>query len=408
MSAFLDYEVNDLANVVIGVTGGIASYKAIDLTSKLTQKGHNVRVVLTDNTQEFVSPLAFQAIGRNHVYTNTFKEENPSVIAHINIGEWADIILIVPATANTIGKLANGIYDNMLLNVLAATKKPVVIAPAMNVFMLEQPPVQKNIEYLKSIGYHFIDSEIGFLACGYIAKGRLADTESIIQYMNYVLDDKEEKPLSGKKVLITAGPTREKIDPIRYLTNISSGKMGYKLAKVARSLGAEVVLVSGPVTIEAPSGVNVVDVVSTEDMFNAVKNHLDADIGIFAAAVSDYTPVVVADNKMKKDKETDLLTLNLRETEDILQYVGHNVEGMFIVGFAAETHDVERYAKEKLKKKNADAIVMNDVSRSDIGMNSSDNEVTILFKDGTEIPVSKRDKEQIARKIIASIIERIE
>ncbi|CAD2076963.1 bifunctional phosphopantothenoylcysteine decarboxylase/phosphopantothenate--cysteine ligase CoaBC [Phocicoccus pinnipedialis] len=397
-----------MANIVIGVTGGIASYKAIDLTSKLIQNGHSVRVVLTDNTLEFVTPLAFQAISRNHVYIDTFKEEDPSVISHIHIGEWADVILVVPATANTIGKLANGIYDNMLLNVLAATNKPVIIAPAMNVFMLEQPPVQKNIEYLKSIGYRFLDSEVGFLACGYIAKGRLADTASIIEYMNHILEDRVNKPLTGKKVLITAGPTREKIDPIRYITNISSGKMGYSLAKVANHLGADVTLVSGPVNIEKPDGVTVIDVVSTDDMFQAVKLHMNADIGIFSAAVSDYTPKVVSENKMKKDKKQEHLTLELKETTDILQYVGSNNKDMYVVGFAAETHDVERYAREKLKRKNADCIVMNDVSRKDIGMNSDENEVMMIFKDGGDLRIPKSHKDKIAERILETVIERVE
>lgn len=416
MSAFLDIGVNKMANIVIGVTGGIASYKAIDLTSKLIQSGHSVRVVLTDNTLQFVTPLAFQAISRNHVYTDTFKEEDPSVIAHINIGEWADIILVVPATANTIGKLANGIYDNMLLNVLAATKKPVIIAPAMNVHMLEQPPVQKNIEYLKSIGYHFLDSEVGFLACGYIAKGRLADTASIIEYMNFILNesdeteptDKDKNPLTGKKVLITAGPTREKLDPIRYITNVSSGKMGYSLAKAAKKLGADVTLVSGPVNLEKPEGITVIDVVSTNDMYQAVKEHMDADIGIFSAAVSDYTPLVFSNNKMKKDKTQEHLRIDLKETTDILDYAGHNNDHMYIVGFAAETHDVERYAREKLKRKNADCIVMNDVSRKDIGMNSDDNEVMMIFKEGDDLKIPKSKKESIAETILETVIERIE
>lgn len=272
-----------MANIVLGVTGGIASYKAIDLTSKLIQSGHAVRVVLTDNTTEFVTPLAFQAISRNHVYTNTFLEEDPSHIAHINIGEWADIIAVVPVTANTISKFANGIYDNMLLNVLAANTKPVLMAPAMNVHMLRQPSVQENIDKLRSQGVEFIDSETGFLACGYNAKGRLASVPDIMKKINSMLNRKQD--LKGKKVLVTAGPTRERLDPIRYLSNFSSGKMGYSIADSFSRRGAEVILVSGPVSIQAPNVSAVIDVESTAEMFEAVKNHLDADIGIFTAAV---------------------------------------------------------------------------------------------------------------------------
>ena len=393
-----------MANIVLGVTGGIASYKAIDLTSKLIQAGHEVRAVLTDNTLEFVTPLAFQAISRNHVYTNTFLEEDPSHIAHINIGEWADIIAVVPVTANTIGKFANGIYDNMLLNVLAANTKPVLMAPAMNVHMLRQPSVQENIDKLRSQGVEFIDSETGFLACGYNAKGRLASVPNIMVKIDDMLN--QDKALTGKKVLVTAGPTRERLDPIRYLSNFSSGKMGYSIADSFSKRGAEVILVSGPTNLSVPSGVTRIDVESTAEMFDAVKAHMNADIGIFTAAVSDFTAKEQSGHKIKKQAEQPP-AIELVETEDILKYAGHHHTGMYIVGFAAETNDVENYALKKLAAKNADVIIMNDVSKPEIGMNSDDNEVTMLFKDGRKVPFEKMTKSALAEKIADELMDQV-
>lgn len=393
-----------MANIVLGVTGGIASYKAIDLTSKLIQSGHEVRVVLTDNTLEFVTPLAFQAISRNHVYTNTFLEEDPSNIAHINIGEWADIIAVVPVTANTIGKFANGIYDNILLNVLAANTKPVLMAPAMNVHMLHQPSVQENIDKLRGQGVEFIDSETGFLACGYNAKGRLASVPDIMEKINDMLN--ENKELSGKRVLVTAGPTRERLDPIRYLSNFSSGKMGYSIADSFKRRGAEVILVSGPTNLPVPSGVTRIDVESTAEMFEAVKEHMAADIGVFTAAVSDFTVKEQSGQKIKK-QEGNVPSIELVETQDILKYAGHNNKDMYVVGFAAETENVEAYALGKLESKKADAIIMNDVSDTSIGMNSDDNEVTIIFKDGSKVPLPKMAKTLLAEKIADTLTERV-
>ncbi|MCG7332746.1 bifunctional phosphopantothenoylcysteine decarboxylase/phosphopantothenate--cysteine ligase CoaBC [Salinicoccus roseus] len=393
-----------MANIVIGVTGGIAAYKAVDLTSKLIQAGHEVRVVLTDNALEFITPLAFQAISRNHVYTNTFKEEDPSVISHINIGEWADIIVVAPITANTISKLACGIYDNMLLNVLAANTKPVILAPAMNVHMYNQPAIRRNMQTLIGDGYHFIDSESGFLACGYNAKGRMANVPEIRQYIEELL--MKGGSLKGKKVLVTAGPTQESIDPIRYITNHSSGRMGYAIAEAAQKRGAEVVLVSGPVNLAQPAGVNVIDTVSTEEMFAAVKSHMDADLGIFTAAVSDFTPITRMEGKMKKQKDQETVSIDLKKTPDILKYAGEHSTGMYVVGFAAETENVEQYAQEKLERKNADCIVMNDVSDTSIGMNSPDNEVVMLFREGAPVPFEKMDKRALGEQIIDTLIQR--
>lgn len=393
-----------MTNIVIGVTGGIAAYKAVDLTSKLIQRGDQVKVVLTDNALQFITPLAFQAIGRNHVYTNTFKEEDPNVISHINIGEWADLIVVAPVTANTIGKLANGIYDNMLLNTLAANTKPVIMAPAMNVHMYEQPAVQSNIKQLISEGYHFLDAESGFLACGYNAKGRMANVPDIVAYIETFLNKRND--LTGKRVLITAGPTREALDPVRYITNHSSGKMGYSIARAFKQRGAEVTLVSGPVDLNTPHGVHRINVESADEMFETVSEFMDYDIGIFTAAVSDYKPETYSDHKMKKTDDVDDLNIKLSKTTDILKYAGHNHKGMYVVGFAAETRDVHQYASEKLKKKNADCIIMNDVSDSSIGMNSDENEVTMIFKSGEDVHFEKNDKEKLAADIAEVIISR--
>ena len=393
-----------MTNIVIGVTGGIAAYKAVDLTSKLIQRGYQVKVVLTDNALQFITPLAFQAIGRNHVYTNTFKEEDPNVISHINIGEWADLIVVAPVTANTIGKLANGIYDNMLLNTLAANTKPVIMAPAMNVHMYEQPAVQRNIKQLISEGYHFLDAESGFLACGYNAKGRMANVPDIVAYIETFLNKRND--LTGKRVLITAGPTREALDPVRYITNHSSGKMGYSIARAFKQRGAEVTLVSGPVDLNTPHGVHRINVESADEMFETVSEFMDYDIGIFTAAVSDYKPETYSDHKMKKTDDVDDLNIKLSKTTDILKYAGHNHKGMYVVGFAAETRDVHQYASEKLKKKNADCIIMNDVSDSSIGMNSDENEVTMIFKSGEDVHFEKNNKEKLAADIAEVIISR--
>lgn len=351
-----------------------------------------------------MTPLAFQAISRNHVYTNTFLEEDPGNIAHINIGEWADIIAVVPVTANTIGKFANGIYDNMLLNVLAANTKPVLMAPAMNVHMLHQPSVQDNIDKLRRQGVEFIDSETGFLACGYNAKGRLASVPDIMEKINGMLND--NKTLSGKRVLVTAGPTRERLDPIRYLSNFSSGKMGYSIADSFKRRGAEVILVSGPTNLPVPDGVTRIDVESTAEMFEAVKEHMAADIGVFTAAVSDFTVKEQSGQKIKKQKDS-VPSIELVETQDILKYVGHNNEDMYVVGFAAETQNVEAYALQKLESKKADAIIMNDVSDTSIGMNSDDNEVTIMFKDGSKVPLPKMAKTLLAEKIADALTEQV-
>ncbi|GAB1611720.1 bifunctional phosphopantothenoylcysteine decarboxylase/phosphopantothenate--cysteine ligase CoaBC [Mammaliicoccus lentus] len=397
-----------MKNILLAVTGGIAAYKAIDLTSKLTQNGYVVRVMLTENAQQFVTPLAFQAISRNHVYTDTFDEKDVSELQHITIADWADAVIVAPATANTISKLANGLADNMVTSTLLATTAPVFIAPAMNVHMLEHPSIVANMAKLREYGYKFIAPGEGYLACGYVAKGRMEEPITILTIIDDYFKENlnlQTFSLQGKKVLITAGPTIEKVDAVRYFTNRSSGKMGYALAEAARDLGAEVILVSGETQLSQPKGVEYVQITSAEDMFQAVKQYKDnMDMIIKAAAVADYTPVETSDKKMKK-QDGDL-ELVFKRTTDILKYLGEHKQNQYLVGFAAETDNVEKYAMGKLKKKNADVIISNHVANQEIGFKSSDNEVEMFFANGDRVPFKKESKQKIAFKILNEIASR--
>ncbi len=387
--------------IVLGVTGGIAVYKAIDLTSKLVQNGHEVRVIMTESAEQFVTPLAFQALSRNPVYTDIFVEQNPAEIQHIALGDWADIMIIAPLTASTLGKIAHGISDNMLTATVLAFTKTIYLAPAMNSNMYNNPAVIDNIQTLLKRGFKFIEPGEGFLACGYIAKGRMSEPLDI---MKFIGEDNIEKDLQGKKVLVTAGPTIETIDPVRYLTNRSSGKMGYSLAEAASLRGADVTLVSTDVGIPVPNGVRHIKTESAQDMFNAVKDNMEQDIIIKAAAVADYTPVETHDQKLKK-QEGDL-TITFKRTEDILKYIGEHKTTQFVVGFAAETEHVEMYARGKLIRKNADVIVANNVGDDSIGFKSNDNAVTMYFKDGTHIDIPKQSKLNIAHEILSHVKEK--
>lgn len=387
--------------IVLGVTGGIAVYKAIDLTSKLVQNGHEVRVIMTESAEQFVTPLAFQALSRNPVYTDIFVEQNPAEIQHIALGDWADIMIIAPLTASTLGKIAHGISDNMLTATVLAFTKTIYLAPAMNSNMYNNPAVIDNIQTLLKRGFKFIEPGEGFLACGYIAKGRMSEP---LEIMKFIAEDNIEKDLQGKKVLITAGPTIETIDPVRYLTNRSSGKMGYSLAEAANLRGADVTLVSADVGIPVPNGVRHIKTESAQDMFNAVRDNMEQDLIIKAAAVADYTPVETYDQKLKK-QEGDL-TITFKRTEDILKYIGEHKTTQFVVGFAAETEHIEKYARGKLIRKNADVIVANNVGDKSIGFKSNDNAVTMYFKDGTHIDIPKQSKLNIAHEILSYVKEK--
>ncbi|THE14422.1 bifunctional phosphopantothenoylcysteine decarboxylase/phosphopantothenate--cysteine ligase CoaBC [Bacillus timonensis] len=373
-------------NILLCVSGGIAVYKAAALTSKLTQAGANVKVIMSDSAMKFVNPLTFQALSRSNVYFDTFDEKNPAVIAHIDLADWADLVVVAPATANSIGKLANGIADNMITTTLLATTAPVWIAPAMNVHMYDHPAVKRNIDILAKDGYQFIEPSEGYLACGYVGKGRLEEPEKIVELITAHFS--EPPLLKGKKILITAGPTRERLDPVRFFTNRSTGKMGYAIAEAANKMGAEVTLISGPTTLQTPPNVKVIRVESAEEMFTQVMAfYKQSDIVIKSAAVADYRPKQVYDGKMKK-KSGDLV-LELERTTDILKTLGEQKEHQFLVGFAAETDNIGEYAKRKLLSKNLDMIVANNVTTQGAGFGTDTNLVTIYKKDGTfkELPM---------------------
>ncbi|KAB2337732.1 bifunctional phosphopantothenoylcysteine decarboxylase/phosphopantothenate--cysteine ligase CoaBC [Cytobacillus depressus] len=385
--------------ILLCVTGGIAVYKAAALTSKLTQAGADVKVILSESAQKFVTPLTFQALSRNDVYTDTFDEKDSKVIAHIDLADWADLILVAPATANTIGKLANGIADNMITTTLLAATAPVWVAPAMNVHMYHHPAVKKNMETLRSFGYQFVEPGEGYLACGYVGKGRLEEPETITEMIITHFQKLTQPNLSGYKIIITAGPTREKIDPVRYITNHSSGKMGYAIAEEAVQAGAEVVLISGPVSLPAPMGVQLIRIESAEEMYEAVMaEYPNANLVIKTAAVADYRPKIAYDHKVKKKPGEEVL--ELERTKDILLELGKAKKQQILIGFAAETDHIADYAQAKLKKKNADMIVANNVKAEGAGFGTDTNIVTLFKRDGSSIELPLMSKQAVAAKII--------
>lgn len=385
------------------MTGGIAVYKAVALVSKLTQAGADVKVIMTRSAMEFVQPLSFQVMSRNDVYVDTFDEKDSSVIAHINLADWADLVIVAPATANVIGKLANGIADDMVTTTLLATTAKVWIAPAMNVHMYDNAAVKRNIARLSEDGYSFIEPSEGFLACGYVGKGRLEEPENIVKLVEDYFSPKD-LPLKGQKVVVTAGPTRERIDPVRFLTNFSSGKMGYAMAEAAANLGADTVLISGPVSIDAPSNVTFVSVESAQGMYDAVVAQFDtASIVIKTAAVADYKPKVVQAQKMKK--QPGEATIALERTTDILAELGTRKTNQLLIGFAAETNDVVHYAKGKLEKKNADYIIANDVTEAGSGFGTDTNSVTLVGHNGVEMHFPHLTKKELALQLLQTIIQ---
>lgn len=379
--------------VLLCVTGGIAVFKAAALTSQLYQKGAEVKVMMTKSAQQFVTPLTFQTLSRNPVYIDTFDEKDPKKIAHIDLADWADLVVIAPATANILAKLAHGIADDMISTTLTATTAPILIAPAMNTHMYEHPAVQQNMRTLASFGCQFIEPGEGLLACGYVGKGRLAEPEEIIQAIERYFQNRANQPLKGKTVLVTAGPTVEIIDPVRYFSNHSTGKMGFAIAEVARDLGAKVILVSGPTSLETPYGVERIDIVSAQDMYDAVIARYDeADIVVKAAAVADYRPKEVFKDKVKKSD--DDLTIVMERTKDILAELGKRKKHQLLIGFAAESTNVEQFALEKLEKKNLDFIVANNIKKDGSGFGRETNVVTIYNRLGgkKELPLLlKRD-----------------
>lgn len=389
--------------IVLGVTGGIAAYKVVEVASKLRQAGAEVHVIMTEEATKFVTPLTFREITGQPVVSDMWAEVTQWNVAHVALATLADMVLIAPATANIIAKAAAGIADDMLSTTLLATKAPVLFAPAMNTNMYENPVTQRNIKTLKGLGYKFIEPDSGHLACGVTGVGRLPEPTAIVAAVDDYFVVAGE--LAGKKVLVTAAGTIEPIDPVRFIGNRSSGRMGYAIAAEAKRRGADVVLVSGPSALTPPEGVTVINIETAEQMRQAVlREFADTDITIKAAAVADYRAKTVADNKIKKNDET--LVVELEKNPDILKELGSiKKKGQILVGFAAETQNLLKYAKEKLEKKNLDFIVANDVTKPEAGFNVETNLIKILFRDGNieEFPLLK--KSELAKIILDRIIK---
>ncbi len=383
-------------NIVLCVTGGIAAYKACVLASSLVKEGANVKVAMTENATRFVAPLTFETLTKNEVVTDTFDRTTPFNVKHVSLAKFADLVIVAPATANIIGKYANGIADDFVSTFLLAVAVPVFVAPAMNTAMYDNPAVQKNISVLKERGVIFIEPGTGMLACGDVGKGRMSEPEDIIAFIASNTGASDD--LAGKKIIVTAGPTRERIDDVRFISNRSTGKMGYEIARAARDRGASVCLVSGPVSLTPPEGVELVSVESAADMFREVMDRFDtSDIVIKAAAVADYTPDTKVDGKIKKSGN---MQLELVRTADILKSLGERKKHQILVGFAAEMQDLENNAEAKLKNKNADIICANDVSRNDIGFGSDDNSIVMFLKGNKRIYIDKQSKYEIANRIL--------
>lgn len=385
--------------ILLCVTGGIAVYKACALTSKLTQAGAIVKVAMTEAATKFVAPLTFQALSKEPVYIDTFEEKDTSKITHIDIADWPDIIIVAPATANIIGKAANGIADDLVSTMLLATTAKVFIAPAMNVHMYEHPAVKANINKLKNFGYQFLEPKEGYLACGYVGKGRLMEPEDIVNYLEESFRQNNLSYLIDRTVLVTAGPTQEKLDPVRYFTNRSSGKMGYAIAEEAAKRGANVILISGPTNIQPPNSVDYISVTTAEEMYKKVIEQYDkVDIVIKSAAVADYRPKLVHETKIKKQPND--WNIEMERTTDILKTLGEKKSKQILVGFAAESGQVEHYAKEKLTKKNLDMIVANNILEAGAGFQGDTNVVTIYKKDGTTVAMPLMTKHEVANNLL--------
>ncbi len=385
--------------ILLGVTGGIAAYKSVLLLRKLTKAGANVNVIMTENAKQFVGPLTFQTLSGNPVTSDLFTLFKSKEIGHVALADRADLLVIAPATANIIGKIANGIGDDFLSTMVMATRVPVLFAPSMNVNMFHSPIVQENIKKLKQHGYHFIDPEEGELACKVEGKGKLADVDDILEEICILLSQKDFR---GKRILITAGPTVEDIDPVRFISNNSSGKMGYALAKTAIRRGAEVLLISGPTFLKRPYKSKFIQVRSAQEMYEAVMDNFKYyDIIIKCAAVADYKPAQKVEHKIKKSEKE--LYLKLTKNKDILKELGKYKEDRIVVGFAAETENVIDNARKKLIEKNIDLMVVNDVLKKDIAFKSDYNQCTLIFKNGNYIELPRATKDEVADDILDAI-----
>lgn len=388
--------------VVIGVSGGIAAYKACDIVSRLKKLNANVHVIMTKGATEFVTPLTFQSLSQNYVVSDMFEEPKTWDVEHISLAKKADVFLIAPATANVIGKVANGICDDMLTTTVMATTGKVLIAPAMNTNMYKNPILQRNINTLKELGYNFVNPESGRLACGDEGEGKLASPEVIVNKVIELLNN-EDKDLQGKKILITAGPTVESIDPVRYITNRSTGKMGYAIAKIAANRGADVTLVSGPTNIYPPSNIKkLIKIQSAEDMYNAIIDNFDENqVIIKSAAVADYKPKTYSNKKIKKSN--DDLVIELDRNKDIAYELGKIKNNKILVGFAAETNDLIENAKGKVNKKNLDFIVANDLTEKGAGFGTDTNIVKIIDREGNINKYPQMKKDEVANVILDKV-----
>jgi phosphopantothenoylcysteine decarboxylase/phosphopantothenate--cysteine ligase len=387
--------------IVLGVTGGIAVYKAVELLRLYVKAGAKVSVVMTRSAQEFVTPLTFQTLSGRPVHTELFDLYQESEIGHISLADRADIFVVAPATANIIGKVAGGIADDLLSTTIMATRAPVLFVPAMNVNMWENPVYRGNQAKLEGLGYRFMEPVSGFLACGWEGKGKLPDPVHILAETERILSPQD---LAGETVLVTAGPTREEIDPVRYISNYSSGKMGYAIARAAAWRGARVLLVSGPTCLAPPCGVEVHPVTSALQMRDeTLRRAAEATVVIKAAAVADYRPAAPSGQKIKKE-ETGEITLKLEKNPDILAELGKTKGGRILCGFAAETADLTANARKKLQEKNLDLIVANDVTQAGAGFDGDTNIVRLLFRDGTEEAFPQMTKDEVAHRLLDRIV----
>ncbi len=392
-------------NILLGVTGGIAAYKAAFLVRLLVKKGANVKVVMTHSAKEFVTPLTLSTLSKNEVFSSFTNEENENAQwnNHVELALWADLFLVAPATANTLSKMANGTCDNLLMACYLSAKCPVYYAPAMDLDMYQHPTTAESFKKLDSYGNIQIPAAFGELASGLVGQGRMAEPEEIVSFLEN--DILKNLPLRGKKILITAGPTYEAIDPVRFIGNHSSGKMGFALAETAAELGAEVILISGPTALKLENEfIKIVRVISAEEMYNATHKYFNkSDVAILSAAVADYRPSEIASEKIKKKK--DDLTLQLTKTKDILASLGEIKKNQFLVGFALETENEEENAKLKLKKKNLDLIVLNSLRDKGAGFQTDTNRITLITKDNKVIPFPVKSKKEVAKDILEYIIE---
>ena len=391
--------------VLLGVTGGIACYKSANLASALVKQGANVQVVMTRNATEFIGPHTFESLTGNRVSVDTFDRNYQFQVEHIALADQADLVLVAPATANVLAKLAHGLADDMLTTTILACNCPKIAAPAMNTKMYENPVTQDNLDILRKYGWEIVEPASGRLACGAVGKGKMPEPEDLLECVLHALS--HEKDMTGLKVLVTAGPTREALDPVRYLTNHSTGKMGYAIAKAAAARGAEVTLVSGPVNLKKPPYMEVVDIVSAQDMFEAVTSRAPTqDIIIKAAAVADYRPANLAEDKIKKSGNDADLSLPLSRTSDILAWLGeHRSPGQFLCGFSMETRDMVENSKQKLEKKHIDLIAANNLKQEGAGFGVDTNLLTLISPDGAkELPLMS--KEEAAHALLDEIMGR--